>query len=46
MNDLTNIPAIILAGGKGIRIREIAGKIPKPLLKVGGNSLLEHTLIL
>lgn len=45
MKSLANVPAIILAGGKGMRIKEVAGDIPKPLLTVGDYSLLEHTLI-
>ncbi|PIO08641.1 hypothetical protein COU59_00860 [Candidatus Pacearchaeota archaeon CG10_big_fil_rev_8_21_14_0_10_34_12] len=45
MKNLDCIPAIILAGGKGLRIRKIIGEIPKPLLNIEGYSLLEHTLL-
>ena len=45
MKNLADIPVVILAGGKGMRIREAAGEIPKPLLTVGDYSLLEHSLI-
>ena len=30
---LQNIDLVILAGGKGTRIKELLGKYPKPMLK-------------
>ena len=36
--------AIILAGGKGTRLRPITHEIPKPLIPVQGQSLIEHLL--
>ena len=36
--------AIILTAGFGNRIRELTGKIPKPLLKVGTKSLLQYNI--
>jgi len=33
---------VILAGGKGTRLMEKTGEMPKPLLKVGNKTLLEH----
>lgn len=36
--------AIILAAGKGERLKEITKKTPKPMLKVKGESILEHNL--
>jgi histidinol-phosphate phosphatase family protein len=36
--------AVILAGGKGTRLKERLGDLPKPLIKVGGKSLLEHQI--
>ena len=36
--------AIALAGGKGERLQPLTFKVPKPLLQVGGRSILERTL--
>lgn len=35
------VPALILAGGLGTRMRAIAGDVPKPMLPVGGRPFLE-----
>ena len=34
-------PVILMAGGLGTRLRPLTEDCPKPLLKVGGTSLLE-----
>lgn len=36
--------AVILAGGKGTRLRERLGDLPKPMIPFGGRPLLEHLL--
>ncbi len=36
--------AIIIAGGRGERLRPITDTIPKPMIEVAGKSLLEHTI--
>lgn len=36
--------AIIVAGGRGTRLRPITDAIPKPMVRVGGKPILEHTL--
>ena len=38
--------AIILAAGKGIRFGDITKKTPKPLIKLGKLSLIEHNIML
>jgi len=41
----TNIvKAVILAAGKGTRMRELTNELPKPMLKVQGKPILEHIL--
>lgn len=39
-----DVQGVILAAGEGTRLRAVAGERPKPLLEVGGRSLLEHAL--
>jgi bifunctional UDP-N-acetylglucosamine pyrophosphorylase/glucosamine-1-phosphate N-acetyltransferase len=34
--------AIILAAGKGTRMRELTQELPKPMLRVQGKPILEH----
>jgi NDP-sugar pyrophosphorylase family protein len=36
--------AIILAAGKGTRMRELTQDLPKPMLKVRGKPILEHII--
>ncbi|HEY5232059.1 MAG TPA: NTP transferase domain-containing protein, partial [Verrucomicrobiae bacterium] len=34
--------AVILAAGKGTRMRELTSELPKPMLRVQGRPILEH----
>jgi dTDP-glucose pyrophosphorylase/CBS domain-containing protein len=38
------IQAVIMAGGKGIRLRPLTEDLPKPMLPVGGRPLLERII--
>ncbi len=37
--------AVILAAGKGTRMRELTNELPKPMLQVHGKPILEHILL-
>ncbi len=38
------IDVVLMAGGKGERLRPLTEKIPKPLLKVGGKSIIDYNV--
>lgn len=38
------VDAVLMAGGKGERLRPLTEKTPKPLLPVGGKSILDHNI--
>jgi NDP-sugar pyrophosphorylase family protein len=41
---LWDVKAVILAAGKGTRMRDLTESLPKPMLKVQGKPILEHIL--
>jgi dTDP-glucose pyrophosphorylase len=41
---LLPVDVVIMAGGKGMRLRPLTEKNPKPLLKIGDKPILEHSL--
>src|SRR5215475_7136651 len=36
--------AVILAAGKGTRMKELTNEVPKPMLKVQGKPILDHII--
>ena len=38
------IDAVLMAGGKGERLRPLTEKTPKPLLSVGGKAIIDHNI--
>ncbi len=38
------VKAVILAGGRGERLRPITDSIPKPMIEIGGKPLLQHQI--
>jgi len=38
------IDAVIMAGGRGEKLRPLTDKIPKPMLKVGDKPIIEHNI--
>src|SRR5262252_7372298 len=46
--EMTDIPAVVLAGGLGTRLRQVVPSVPKPLAKVGCKPFLRliiHQLV-
>jgi dTDP-glucose pyrophosphorylase len=42
--DSKRMKAVILAAGKGTRMKELTNELPKPMLRVHGKPILEHIL--
>lgn len=42
--DKINLPVVIMAGGKGTRLKPITNVIPKPLIPIGDKTILETIL--
>jgi len=38
------VDAVLMAGGKGERLRPLTDKVPKPLLKVGDKSIIDYNI--
>lgn len=38
------VDAVLMAGGKGERLRPLTERIPKPLLPVGGKAIIDHNI--
>ena len=38
------IDAVLMAGGKGVRLRPLTETTPKPLLEVGGKCIIDHNI--
>ncbi|MBO7635454.1 MAG: nucleotidyltransferase family protein [Paludibacteraceae bacterium] len=38
------IDVVLMAGGKGERLRPLTEKVPKPLLPVGGKAIIDHNI--
>jgi NDP-sugar pyrophosphorylase family protein len=39
-----NLSALVLCGGKGMRLRPLTNSIPKPLIKIGNKEILDHII--
>ena len=44
INSYLPLDTVIMAGGRGTRLRPLTNKIPKPMIKVGNKPILEHNL--
>jgi NDP-sugar pyrophosphorylase family protein len=43
-SSLNNVDLVILAGGKGTRIKKLLGKYPKPMLKFNNKHFIQYIL--
>src|SRR6266480_2611015 len=44
-DSLNALPAVLLVGGLGSRLRPVAGDVPKPMAPVAGRPFLEYVLL-
>ncbi len=44
LNSILPLHAVIMAGGRGERLRPLTEKTPKPMLPLGNKSILEHNI--
>lgn len=44
LKSLLPIDAVLMAGGKGVRLRPLTEKTPKPLLKVGDKAIIDYNV--
>lgn len=44
LKSILPIDAVLMAGGKGERLRPLTEKIPKPLLPLGGKPIIDHNV--
>ena len=44
LNSILPLHAVIMAGGKGERLRPLTDKIPKPMLPLGDKPIIEHNI--
>ncbi len=42
---MLDVAAVIMAGGKGTRLRPLTETIPKPMVRVAGRPILEHIIL-
>lgn len=44
LKSLLPIDVVIMAGGRGVRLKPLTDSIPKPLLKIGDKPIIEHNI--
>jgi len=44
LNSILPLDAILMAGGKGVRLRPLTENTPKPLLKVGDKAIIDYNI--
>jgi len=44
MIELSEVPVVILCGGRGTRIRDVANDVPKPMIHIGAKPIVWHIM--